>query len=112
MSGALKNFKIYSAVYHLQAMAPHLTAIAARIDELWAARKIWPGERCVMSDAIMLAASRAGDASLQSQARKQTTNSRWMSKSMSTFKGCACMCNGQVASHKLLSCSVVSLYVH
>lgn len=64
---------------HLQAMAPHLTAIAARIDELWAAGKIWPGERCVMSDVIMLAASRAGDASLQSQARKQSTNSCWMS---------------------------------
>ncbi len=71
--------EVEDIVDHLQAMAPHLTAIAARIDELWAAGKIWPGERCVMSDVIMLAASRAGDASLQSQARKQSTNSRWMS---------------------------------
>lgn len=50
-------------------MAPHLTAFAARVDELWAARRIWPGERCVLSDAAMLAAAKAGDPNLQGQVR-------------------------------------------
>ncbi|KAK9833279.1 hypothetical protein WJX81_002345 [Elliptochloris bilobata] len=48
-------------------MAPHLTAFAARVDELWGARRMWPGERCVLSDAAMLAASKAGDPNLQGQ---------------------------------------------
>jgi hypothetical protein len=52
-----------------QAMAPHLTAFAARVDELWAGREVWLGERCLMSDVIMLAAAKAGDPGLQNQAR-------------------------------------------
>lgn len=52
-----------------QAMAPHLTAFAARVDELWAGRKVWLGERCLMCDVIMLAAAKAGDPGLQNQAR-------------------------------------------
>ena len=56
-----------------QVMAPHLTAFAARVDALWAARRIWPGERCVLSDAAMLAAAKAGDPNLQQQVRRCCT---------------------------------------
>ena len=64
----VKDEWIYAAcTLRPQVMAPHLTAFAARVDELWAARRIWPGERCVLSDAAMLAAAKAGDPNLQGQ---------------------------------------------
>ena len=58
-----------ASMARVQVMAPHLTAFAARVDELWAARRIWPGERCVLCDMAMLAAAKAGDPTLQGQVR-------------------------------------------
>lgn len=47
-------------------MRPHLTTIAARMEEMWAAHKLGTGERNVLCDA-MLAASASGGPELRTQ---------------------------------------------
>lgn len=50
----------------MQAMRPHLTTLAARMEEMWAAHKLGTGERNVLCDA-MLAASASGGPELRTQ---------------------------------------------
>ena len=54
-----------------QVLAAHLAGVAARIEELWGAGVLWPGERNVLSDGL-LAAAPAGDANLQAQVGELT----------------------------------------
>ena len=49
-----------------QAVRPHLRALAARMEEMWAGRQLWLGERYVLFDA-MLAAAGGGPPDLQVQ---------------------------------------------
>lgn len=50
----------------MQAMRPHLTTLASRMEEMWAAGQLWAGERNYLCDA-MLAASASGDPELRTQ---------------------------------------------
>ncbi len=50
----------------MQAMRPHLTTLAGRMEEMWAAHKLGTGERNVLCDA-MLAASASGGPELRTQ---------------------------------------------